>query len=593
MDHTASIRETAFYLKHCTLLLQPGGAGEAAGLTADLLDAVLGEAGRFASGVLAPLDRRLDAEGVSFADGRVTTAGGHAAAYRAFVEGGWNGLAQPVDWGGQGLPLAVNTACLELWHAGSMAFAMGTLLTMGAAETLAAHGSAMLKVHYLPKLVSGEWTATMALTEPAAGSDLGGIRTRAEPDGEGGFRLFGSKIFISYGDHDLTPNIVHLVLARLAGAPPGTRGLSLFLVPKFLPGNDGTLGERNDLRCTGIERKLGLHGSPTCTMSFGDRDGAVGWLVGEAGGGLKAMFTMMNRARLAVATQGVAVAERAFRESLAFAAERRQGRMPEGSSPGQIAAHPDVQRMLMTMRALTTVARFVTLSLADALDRSHSAGCVEERDHAAAVADVLTPVAKAFATEVGVEVAALAVQLHGGVGYVEETGVAQHLRDALVARIYEGTNGIQAIDLVSRKLPMHRSAVDALIGEFRDAAAQILGDRTVPLEQAAARLSAACGTLERATASMIEFGVAMPRRALGGATPYLKLFALVAGGAFLARAVVAGQGNPQGDGLALSFRFFAERLLPEVDALAAAVVEGADALDRVEALVGLDAAPSA
>ena len=371
-------------------------------------------------------------------------------------KGGWNGLASPAEWGGQGLPQIVNAACTEMWNGASMAFGVGPLLTMGAIDALNAHGSDALKRAYLEKLVTGEWTGTMHLTEPQAGSDVGALRTRAERAADGTYRITGQKIFITYGEHDLTDNIIHFVLARLPDAPPGTRGISLFLVPKFLLNADGSPGARNDVRAHSIEHKLGIHGSPTCTMVFGDHGGATGFLIGEENAGMACMFTMMNRARLAVGLQGVGIAERATQQAIAYARERKQGRttgMPAKES-APIIAHPDVKRMLMTMRALTQAARSICYATALALDRAERGTDKAAREAAHARASLLTPLAKAFSSDIGIEVTSLGVQVHGGMGFIEETGAAQLYRDARIAAIYEGTNGIQAIDLVTRKLPL-------------------------------------------------------------------------------------------------------------------------------------------
>ncbi|MGH8639218.1 MAG: acyl-CoA dehydrogenase family protein, partial [Burkholderiales bacterium] len=452
MTYRAPVPDIAFALKHAAgfrWALEEGIYGE---LAEDTVDAVLEEAGRFATEVLAPLNTIGDRHGARFKDGAVATPPGWKEAYRDWAAAGWNGLAAPDAWGGQALPHALNAACLEMWNAASMAFGIGPVLTMAAIDALVTHGGEALQRAYLPKLVSGEWMGTMQLTEPQAGSDVGALRTRAERAPDGSYRITGQKIFITYGEHDFTDNIIHLVLARLPDAPAGTRGVSLFLVPKFLPDAGGAPGKRNDVRAHSIEHKLGIHASPTCTMVFGDEGGATGFLVGEENRGMACMFTMMNQARLAVALQGVGIAERATQQALAYARERKQGRAvgpKEASSP--IIAHPDVKRMLLTMRALTGAARAICYANAVAIDRAHRAADEAVRKAAHERASLLTPVAKAFATDIGTEVASLGVQVHGGMGYVEETGAAQHYRDARIAAIYEGTNGIQAIDLVTRK----------------------------------------------------------------------------------------------------------------------------------------------
>ena len=456
MTYQAPLSDIGFTLKYgaeLALALEEGLYGD---LTMDVVDAVLAEAGRIAGEVIAPLNRVGDRYGTPFKDGAVTTPPGWKEAYTVWRTGGWNGLAAPTEWGGQALPQLVNAACVEMWNAASMAFGVGPLLTMAAIDALQAHGSETLKRTYLEKLVSGEWMGTMQLTEPQAGSDVGALRTRAERAGNGSYRITGQKIFITYGEHDLTDNIIHFVLARLPDAPPGTRGISLFLVPKFLLKADGSLGARNDVRAHSIEHKLGIHGSPTCTMIFGDAGGATAYLIGEENAGMACMFTMMNRARLAVGLQGVGVAECATQQALVYARERRQGRTAgtPAAQSSPIIAHPDVRRMLLTMRALTQAARAICYATAMALDRAERSADAAARKAEHERASLLTPVAKAFSTDIGIEVASLGVQVHGGMGYVEETGAAQLYRDARIAAIYEGTNGIQAIDLVTRKLPL-------------------------------------------------------------------------------------------------------------------------------------------
>jgi len=445
VTYRAPLADIGFALKYGAAFNGAIEQGLFGDLTLDDVDAILAEAGRFAAEVIAPLNRVGDQYGTPFKDGVVTTAPGWKQAYQAWRAGGWNGLAAPTQWGGQALPQSVNAACNEMWHAASAAFADGPMLGMAAIDALDAHGSDVLKRIYLEKLVSGEWMGTMQLTESQAGSDVGALRTRAERAGDGSYRITGQKIFITYGEHDLTDNIIHLVLARLPDAPPGTRGISLFLVPKFLLQADGTLGARNDVRAHSIEHKLGIHGSPTCTMIFGDGGGATGFLIGEENAGMACMFTMMNRARLAVGLQGVGVAERATQQALSYARERRQGRTAGMTSAemAPIIAHPDVRRMLLTMRALTQASRAICYSTAMALDRSERSSAEAARKTAHLQASLLTPVAKAFSTDVANEVASLGVQVHGGMGFIEETGAAQHFRDARIAAIYEGTNGIQ------------------------------------------------------------------------------------------------------------------------------------------------------
>jgi len=577
--YRAPVDEIAFTLKHVAGLKSAIDAGLLGDLGEDLVDAILAEAGRFAGEEIAPLAKVGDTVGATWEAARVTTPPGWKELYRNWIDGGWNALQGPVDHGGQGLPAMLGMAALEMWNSGTMAFAIGPTLTMGAVEALEAHASDELKRLYLAKLVSGEWMGTMNLTEPQAGSDLAALRTRAERAGDGTYRIFGQKIFITYGEQDFTDNIVHLVLARLPDAPEGTRGISLFLVPKFLVGSDGTIGARNDVFCASIEHKLGIHGSPTCTMIYGDGfvegmvPGAIGWLIGEENKGLACMFTMMNNARLAVAMQGVAVAETAFQKALAFANERRQGKAAgyAGSSMAPIVHHPDVQRSLLTMKALTRAARAVTYSCAHAIDmaRAHEG---EQRQAWQERANLLTPIAKAFATDVGVEVTSLGVQVHGGMGFIEETGAARLYRDARIAPIYEGTNGIQAIDLVTRKLPQSGSAcVRNYIGVLRSDAEAVRKTGGGEFGDAATRLDAMLDDLDAATAF---FSNAPQQTALAGSTPYLRLFALAIGAASLARAAVT---DPSAERVAL-LAFFLDEFGAEASALRSRTVGGAASL---------------
>src|SRR5437588_1715524 len=579
MTYRAPVAEIAFTLKHAAGLKQALDDGLYGDLTEDLVDAVLEEAGKFATDVIAPLNRVGDAHGTPFKDGAVVMPPGWKEAYRAWSAAGWNGLASPTAWGGQGLPHTVNAACIELWNSASMAFGLGPLLTMGAVEALEAHGAEALKRTYLEKLVSGEWMGTMQLTEPQAGSDVGALRTRAERAPDGSYRITGQKIFITYGDHDLTDNIIHLVLARLPDAPPGTKGLSLFLIPKFLPNPDGSLGPRNDARAHSIEHKLGIHASPTCTMVYGDHGGATGFLVGEENRGMACMFTMMNQARLSVALQGVAIAERATQQALAYARERKQGRatgVESGSSP--IIAHPDVKRMLLTMRALTRAARALCYATAVALDRAQRSPDEAARKAAHDRASLLTPVAKAFSTDIGSEVASLGVQVHGGMGYIEETGAAQHYRDARIGQIYEGTNGIQAIDLVTRKLPMMGGAVvRGYLDELRRAVASVKATNDPAFGAAGARLGEAVESLDRATTWLIGKLDKSPDAALAGAAPYLRLFASAAGGCMLAEnALAESRGGIDGGGRVALARFFAENISVQAGGLETTITEGAE-----------------
>src|SRR3984957_13883991 len=506
MTYRAPVSDILFSLNHV--------AGFAAaleeGLFGDLdvapASSVVEEAGRFATDEIAPLNRIGDLEGARYENGHVTAAPGFRAAYRAWAAGGGAGVTGAAEFGGMGLPHAVNAACSELWAGASMGFALCPLLSEGAINAIARFAAEPLRQTYLPKLVSGEWTGTMNLTEPQAGSDLNAVKARAERADDGTYRIFGQKVFITYGEHDMVDNIVHLVLARLPDAPAGTRGISLFLVPKFLVGTDGAVGARNDVRCASIEHKLGIHASPTCVMIYGDSGGAQGWLIGEENRGLNAMFAMMNSARLSVGLQGVAIGDRATQLALSYARERRQGRSGKGGANGQmspIVKHADVQRMLLTMRALVHAARGICHLTAVAIDLSHHAKTEAERRHAENRAALLPPVAKALSTAVGDDVASLGVQVHGGMGYIEETGAAQHMRDARIAAIYEGTNGVQAIDLAQRKLPLAGGeAVAREIVDMRAIQSQVATSGGVGFGATAARLGEAIDALERATRFM-------------------------------------------------------------------------------------------
>ncbi|RWX77189.1 acyl-CoA dehydrogenase [Neorhizobium lilium] len=598
--YRAPLEDIAFTLKHVAGLEAALEIGRFGDLSDDLVDAILEEAGRFASNEMAPLGEIGDRQGARLADGKVTTPDGWPELYRNWREGGWNGLTAPEAFGGQNLPHMLNVAALEMWNSASMAFALAPTLTMGAIEALASHGSDALKATYLAKMVSGEWTGTMNLTEPHAGSDLGVLKSRAERAGDGTYRIFGQKIYITWGEHDAADNIIHLVLARLPDAPAGTRGISLFLVPKFLVNEDGSLGPRNDVFCHSIEHKLGIHGSPTCTMIYGDgrfdpagsgQKGAVGYLVGEENKGLACMFTMMNNARLAVGMQGVAVAEAATQKAVAFARERTQGKAPawagaekrDGMSP--IIEHPDVLRMLMTMKALTQGSRAICYACAHAIDMSHHTEGDEARKWAERAA-LLTPVAKSFATDAGVDVASLGIQVHGGMGFIEETGAARYLRDARIAPIYEGTNGIQAIDLVMRKLPLSSGGeVAGFLSELREIAERV-ATSDAALGETAERLRKAIADLEQATTWLLEAQTGgRVAEALAGATPYQRLFGLVLTGAYLAKGAVADVGDGgEAKRIALC-RFAAENLLAETAALKDRVISGAASLLAAHAVL--------
>ncbi|HWB46298.1 MAG TPA: acyl-CoA dehydrogenase [Hyphomicrobiaceae bacterium] len=541
--------------------------------------AVIEESGKFGSEVLDPLSVPGDRIGSRLVDGKVVTPPGWKEAYQQFAQGGWGSLAAPEEWGGQNLPQVVATAAGEIWNASNLAFGLCPLLTFGAIDALEAQGSEDLKKTYLPKMVSGEWTGTMNLTEPHAGSDLGHLRTRAEKQADGSYRIFGTKIFITYGDHEMTENIIHLVLARLPDAPAGTRGISLFLVPKYLVNKDGSLGARNDVVCAGVEHKLGIHASPTCVMKYGEKDGAIGYLVGEENRGLNVMFIMMNAARLAVGVQGVAVAERATQRATAYAQERRQGRTAS-SKPGEmgpIIEHADIRRSLMTMKALTQAARAICLVTARETDVMRRAKDEKARAEAGNRVALLTPIAKAFSTDIGCEVASIGVQVHGGMGFIEETGAAQIYRDARILPIYEGTNGIQAIDLVTRKLPLENGkVVAAYIDELEKTVDEVRASNRPEFGRMGDRLAETVAALAEASRWMGATLQKNPEAALAGATPYLRLFGLASGGVYLARgALAAARNGGQAQPIAVA-RFFAENIASAAPGLKETVTGGAD-----------------
>lgn len=584
-DYTAPLNDIRLALKVAGGMDDLRETGAFGDLSAELVDAVLDEAGKFARDVIAPLNRVGDVQGARLADDRVKVPDGFAEAYRQYVEGGWMGVACDPEQGGQGLPLLLANAVDEMVISACMAFALAPTLTHGAVEALQAHASDEQKRVYLTRLVSGEWTGTMNLTEPQAGSDVGALTSKAVPRGDGSYAITGGKIFITYGEHEMSDNIVHLVLARLPDAPAGTRGISLFIVPKYLPDAEGKPGKRNDLRCVGLEEKLGIHGSPTCVMSFGEKEGAVGFLLGEENRGMACMFTMMNNVRLNVGLEGVAIGERAYQQALAYAQERRQGK-PLGQQHADvpmvpIIVHPDVRRMLLTMRALVQAARGVCYANAAAIDLARKSPDDAARARAQARADLLTPIAKGWSTDIGVEVASLGIQVHGGMGYIEETGAAQHFRDARIAPIYEGTNGIQAMDLVSRKVPMQGGAVIGdFIAEIRETAAACENANRAELQTIGAELARAADAWEAATRWLLERAGDAPNDCLAGATPYLKLSGIVSGGFFMARSALAGApgATPQDEAAVATASFYARNILPGALGLVTPVMAGADAL---------------
>jgi acyl-CoA dehydrogenase len=592
MPYRSPVGDILFSLRAIADLPQMIGSELEGDFDWDTISSVVAEAGRFATEEIAPLDRKGDLIGARYENGIVAIPPGFGDVYRRWAEAGWGGVSAPTEFGGMGLPHMVNVACTEIWNGASMAFALCPLLTEGAIGALKAFGSRQLLDSYLPAMIAGRWTGTMNLTEPQAGSDLNAVRTRAERAVDGTYRVFGQKIFITYGEHNMAENIVHLVLARLPDAPPGTRGLSLFLAPKFLVNPDGSLGPRNDLRCASIEHKLGIHASPTCVMLYGENEGAKAWLVGEENRGLAAMFVMMNAARLAVGTQGVAVGERAYQQALAFARERRQGRGPKGGDGmAPIIEHADVQRMLMTMKASIQAARGVCHLTAASLDLASHARAPEARASGADRAALLTPIAKAFSTDIGDEATTLGVQIHGGMGFIEETGAAQLMRDSRITSIYEGANGVQAIDLVQRKLPLAGGeTVRREISWIRDVTRAVAENGGDGFGGTAGPLSEAVDALEQATQDMQRWLESDLQSALAGASPYLRLFGLTLGGACLAKAglaaeALAASGNPSELGRVGLARFFAEKLLPVAPGIARAIASGAAPLEAHEAVL--------
>jgi alkylation response protein AidB-like acyl-CoA dehydrogenase len=560
----------------------------------DTVFGVIEESGRFMADVVGPLNPVGDAAGSTLdGDGKVTAPPGFREAYRQYVEAGWGAVPFPPEFGGGGFPWLVTVVMQEMMTSASMAFSLCPLLTQGAIEMLTQHGSPGQQATFLDKMVTGEWTGTMNLTEPQAGSDLGAVRAKAVPADDGTWRITGQKIFITFGEHDLAGNIIHLVLARIPGAPPGTRGISCFIVPKYLVNADGSLGARNDLRCVSIEHKLGIHASPTCVMSYGDAGGAIGYLIGEANQGMRYMFTMMNTARLSVGIEGLSIAERAYQDALRYAQERRQGRAvgaPVGE-PSPIVEHPDVRRMLLTMKAYIEAMRALLYTNAVSIDLARHHHDQAEREARRELVELLTPVSKAWCTDLGVELTSIGLQVHGGMGYVEETGAAQYLRDSRIAPIYEGTNGIQAIDLVMRKVPMRGGGVvadllarvEALDPELAAAGPELAGVRSA--------LANGVSTLREATDWIMSHGRAEPNDALAGAAPYLRLSGLVIGGWLLARsALAASRLLRTADGADAIFledkigtaRFYAEQLLPQAVGLLPAVTAGAGPLFRID-----------
>lgn len=588
MTYNAPVSDIAFALTQVAGLSRLEGNPAFETYDADLVDPILEEAGKLARDVLAPLNQTGDKAGAKLEADGVKAAPGFAEAYAAFRDGGWMGLSAPEEWGGQGLPKVLGLAVMEMFHGANMAFALCPMLSFGAIEALLAHGTDAQKAKYLPKLVSAEWTGTMNLTEPQAGSDVGALKTKAVPNGDGSYAITGQKIYITWGDHDVAENIIHLVLARLPDAPEGSRGVSLFIVPKVMVGDDGSLGQQNAVKCIGLENKVGIHASPTCVMEY---DGATGWLIGEENKGLACMFTMMNSARLNVGLEGVGVGEAAWQTAFEYAQERKQGKVPGVQGAAPILHHADVRRMLTTMRAKVMAARSICYACGVAADLAETADTPEAREAAKLREELLTPIAKAWSTDMGVEVASLGVQVHGGMGFMNETLAAQLYRDARIAPIYEGTNGIQAIDLAGRKLSMADGAAMASMLEEVDATARSARETNDPgLVQIADRLSAANKALGEATDWMRRMMKEDRDIALAGATAYLALAGDVIGGHFLTKGAVqarSSDGQTRGRMTALA-GFYAETALAGAPGAVAGVTQGGQAmLAESEALFGI------
>jgi len=586
MSYKAPLADMRFVLNELAGLSEIAALPGFEDVNAELVDAILDEAAKLAENVLAPLNRVGDQHGNKLNDGVVTTAPGFKDAYSQFVENGWVGLHAPADFGGQGMPNLVATAVEEMWKSSNMAFSLCPLLTLGAIAAIEHHASDEIKATYLPKMSEGTWTGTMNLTEPQAGSDLAQVRSKAVPVGDGTYRISGQKIFITYGEHDMAENIVHLVLARLPDAPAGVKGISLFVVPKFMVNADGSLGARNDVKCVSIEHKLGIHGSPTCVMSYGDKGGAIGYLVGEENRGLSYMFTMMNAARLGVGVEGMALAEAAYQKAVAYSRDRLQSRElgSPNPDPAPIIRHADIRRMLMTMRSLTEAERALTYFACGALDRATRHPDRTEQQKWNAVVGFLTPIVKGWNTENASRIASLGVQVHGGMGYIEETGAAQYLRDARISAIYEGTTGIQAMDLIGRKTAAEKGmTAKALLGEVEGTIGQL---QAAGLTAIAEGLSKSLAHARAAVSYIVEQFDAQPKAVSAGSVPFLELMGLVLGGWQLGRAaLIAKQKLADHEGDAgfyesklITARFFAQYMLPQTAGLVEVILHGSESV---------------
>ncbi len=592
-EYVAPIKDMQFVLKHVVGLDQVNQLPGWEEVTEDVVDAILEEAGKLASEVLSPLNATGDKQGSKWNDGVVTTPEGFKEAYWQYVNSGWGNILSPTDFGGQGLPHLVATPVEEMWGSSNLAFKLCPMLTQGAIEAIDYVGPAAIREKFLPNMVSGKWTGTMNLTEPQAGSDLSLVRTKATPQPDGTYKLKGQKIFITYGEHDFTENIIHLVLARIDGAPEGVKGISLFVVPKFNLKPDGTTGERNDVKCVSIEHKLGINASPTAVMAYGEKDGAVGFLVGEAHRGLEYMFIMMNAARLSVGLEGVSISERAFQRALAWSRERLQGKPAgsQGARTAPIVQHPDVKRMLLTMKSLTEASRALAYWTSALLDRARKHPDEEERKRAQAMVDFLIPIVKGWSTENGIDVASLGIQVHGGMGFIEETGAAQHLRDARITTIYEGTTGIQANDLVGRKIGREqgRTAL-TLFTEIEKMLPALAASPDANLKSIGESLGVAIAKARDCVQWISRTFGTNPAAVAAGSVYVLKLLGITLGGWMLARSaqiaakqLAAGEGDADYlKGKILTARFFAEHILPQGPALAAAAMKGGDSVLAVE-----------
>ncbi|MCL4798969.1 MAG: acyl-CoA dehydrogenase C-terminal domain-containing protein [Burkholderiales bacterium] len=585
MSYTAPIQDMLFVMRELAGLDQLPRLRGCKDVTADVVEHILEENARFSREVLAPLNAVGDREGSRLEGEAVTTPRGFKEAYRQFAEAGWPALEGPPQYGGQGLPKLVGTAALEMWKSANLSFSLGPMLTVGATEALLLRGSDALKKKFLPNMVSGTWMGTMNLTEPQAGSDLALVKARATPEGDH-YRVKGQKIFITYGEHDWSENIVHLVLARTPDAPPGVKGISLFVVPKFLVNADGSLGGRNDVQCIKLEEKLGIHASPTCVMAYGEKGGAIGYLVGEENRGLEYMFIMMNAARFAVGMEGLAISERAYQKAAAYAKERVQSRDlgGSGSQAVTIIHHPDVRRMLMSMRAATEAMRALAYVVASALDRTHRHRGEKERQKAQAFVDLMIPVVKGWFTETSIEVASLGIQVHGGMGYIEETGAAQFYRDARITTIYEGTTSIQANDLVGRKIAREAgTTAKAVIKDMKATLRALKAAEGDDFAAMARHLAAGIKAVEQCVGWIVDTYATDIKAVHAGSVPFLKLMGIVAGGWQMARAALAAQAKvATGEGDAgflkakiVTARFFADHYLAQAPGLRETVMAGA------------------